>query len=124
MNQYGLSPHDLKYCREKIDGQKSYLSNNHFHTSTGQVKSLLDVSFSANISERYYSQLSNKINTMSDLAKSQNLKPVFLTITLDGFFRGLLTANYSKWDRQTDKEKKSIFVISPITMFTAFFVIR
>lgn len=105
MSKYGLTPHDLKYCREKIDGQKSYLSNNHFATSTGQVKSLLDVSFSANISERYYSQLSNKINTMSDLAKSQNLKPVFLTITLDGFFRGLLTANYSKWDRQTDIQK-------------------
>jgi len=99
MNNYGLNSHDLKYCRDKIDGQRSYLSNNHFHTSTGQVKSLLDVSFSANISERYYSQLSNKINTMSDLAKSQNLKPVFLTITLDGFFRGLLTANYLKWDR-------------------------
>lgn len=97
--KYGLTPDDLKYCREKIDSQRSYLSNNHFHTSTGQVKSLLDVSFSANISERYYSQLSNKINTMSDLAKSQNLKPIFLTITLDGFFRGLLTANYKKWDR-------------------------
>lgn len=103
--KYGLTPHDLKYCRDKIDGQRSYLSNNHFHTSTGQVKSLLDVSFSANISERYYSQLSNKINTMSDLAKSQNLKPVFLTITLDGFFRGLLTANYSKWDRLSEIEK-------------------
>lgn len=106
IQQYGLTPDDLKYCRDKIDGQRSYLSNNYFQTPTGQVKSLLDVSFSANISERYYSQLSNKINTMSDLAKSQNLKPVFLTITLDGFFRGLLTANYSKWDRQTEKEKK------------------
>lgn len=103
--KYGLTPDDLKYCREKIDSQRSYLSNNHFHTSTGQVKSLLDVSFSANISERYYSQLSNKINTMSDLAKSQNLKPIFLTITLDGFFRGLLTANYRKWDKQTDEAK-------------------
>lgn len=103
--KYGLTPDDLKYCREKIDGQRSYLSNNHFHTSTGQVKSLLDVSFSANISERYYSQLSNKINTMSDLAKSQNLKPTFLTITLDGFFRGFLTANYKKWDRLTYAEQ-------------------
>lgn len=106
MNQYGLTPHDLKYCRDKIDAQRSYLSNNHFQTSTGQVKSLLDVSFSANISERYYSQLSNKINTMSDLAKSQNLKPTFLTITLDGFFRGLLTANYSKWDKLKPEKQK------------------
>lgn len=105
MKQYGLTPDDLKYCRDKIDSQRSYLSNNHFHTSTGQVKSLLDVSFSANISERYYSQLSNKINTMSDLAKSQKLSPVFLTITLDGFFRGLLTGNYRKWDKLTEKQK-------------------
>jgi hypothetical protein len=105
MTKYGLTPDDLKYCRRKISSQRSYLSNNHFHTATGQVKSLLDVSFSANISERYYSQLSNKINTMSDLAKSQNLKPTFLTITLDGFFRGLLTANYRKWDRLTEKQK-------------------
>lgn len=105
MQKYGLTPDDLKYCRDKIDGQRSYLSNNHFHTSTGQVKSLLDVSFSANISERYYSQLSNKINTMSDLAKSQNLKPTFLTITLDGFFRGFLTANYKKWDRLTHAQQ-------------------
>lgn len=105
MKHYGLTPDDLKYCRDKIDAQRSYLSNNHFHTGTGQVKSLLDVSFSANISERYYSQLSNKINTMSDLAKSQNLKSVFLTITLDGFFRGLLTANYKKWLKQSPDEQ-------------------
>jgi hypothetical protein len=105
MTKYAITPDDLKYCREKIDGQRSYLSNNHFATSTGQVKSLLDVSFSANISERYYSQLSNKINTMHSLAMSQSLKPVFLTITLDGFFRGFLTANYRKWHRLTDKEK-------------------
>lgn len=98
-SQYGLTPDDLKYCREKIDSQKSYLSNNHFHTDTGQVKSLLDVSFSANISERYYSQLSNKINTMSNLAFSQGLEPVFLTITLDGFFRGFIKGDFSKWDK-------------------------
>ncbi|MFA5215068.1 hypothetical protein [Sulfuricurvum sp.] len=105
MTKYAITPHDLKYCREKINGQRSYLSNNHFSTSTGQVKSLLDVSFSANISERYYSQLSNKINTMHSLSISQSLKPVFLTITLDGFFRGFLTANYRKWHRLTDVEK-------------------
>lgn len=106
MNTYGLSHHDLKYAQEKIDGQRSYLSNNFFHTSTGQVKSLLDVSFSANISERYYSQLSNKINTMHSLAISQQLKPIFLTITLDGFFRGFLTGNFNKWHRLTDDQKK------------------
>lgn len=106
MKQYGLTPDDLKFARDKRDSQMSYLSNNHFHTCTGQVKSFLDVSFSANLSERYYAQLSNKINTMHSLAISQHLKPVFLTITLDGFFRGFLTANYSKWHRLSDDQKK------------------
>lgn len=82
-NTYGLTADDLKQMRDKIDKQRNYLENNHFHTVTGQVKSLLDVSFSANMSERYYAQLSNKINTMADLAFNEHLKPVFLTITLD-----------------------------------------
>lgn len=96
---YGLTADDLHQMRDKIDQQRNYLENNHFHTSTGQVKSLLDVSFSANMSERYYAQLSNKINTMADLAFNEGLKPVFLTITLDGFFRGFLKSDYRKWDK-------------------------
>lgn len=98
--QYGLTADDLQRMRDKIDKQRNYLENNHFHTATGQVKSLLDVSFSANMSERYYAQLSNKINTMADLAFNEGLKPVFLTITLDGFFRGFLKSDYRKWDKQ------------------------
>lgn len=105
-NTYGLTPEDLKYCRDKIDGQKSYLANNHFHTSTGQVKSLLDVSFSANISERYYAQLSNKINTMHSLAMSYDLKPTFLTITIDGFFRDFIKGDFTRWHKKTDLEKE------------------
>lgn len=106
---YGLTYNDLKFARQKLDTQKKYLEDNSFTTSSGQVKSLLEVSFSANISERYYAQLSNKINTMHSLAISQNLKPLFLTITLDGFFRGFLAANYSKWDKQTDEQKEAYF---------------
>jgi len=106
MITYGLSALDLEHANKKLDAQRSYLSNNFFHTSTGQVKTLLDVSFSANLSQRYYFQLSNKINTMHDLSISQGFKPVFLTITLDGFFRGFLTGNFSKWHRQSDSEKK------------------
>lgn len=98
-NTYGLTADDLQQMRDKIDKQRNYLENNHFHTATGQVKSLLDVSFSANMSERYYAQLSNKINTMADLAFNEGLKPVFLTITLDGFFRGFLKSDYRKWDK-------------------------
>lgn len=109
MTKYGLTIDDLKHARDKRETQLAYLSNNHFHTATGQVKSLLDVSFSANLSERYYSQLSNKINTMHSLAISQHLKPVFLTITLDGFFRGMLSANYNKWNRKDAADQIEYF---------------
>ncbi|MDP3465339.1 MAG: replication endonuclease [Sulfuricurvum sp.] len=104
---YGLTPTDLKEMMDKIDAQKSYLSNNHFHTATGQVKSLLDVSFSANISERYYAQLSNKINTMHSLAISQSLKPVFLTITLDGFFRDFLQGDFKRYNDKSATIKEN-----------------
>ena len=103
---YGLTADDLQQMQDKIDKQRNYLENNHFHTATGQVKSLLDVSFSANMSERYYAQLSNKINTIADLAFNEHLKPVFLTITLDGFFRGFLKSDYRKWNKQTDSVRE------------------
>lgn len=103
--QYGLSEDDLSSMKDKIDKQKSYLSNNFFHTSMGQVKSLLDVSFSANISERYYAQLSNKINTMHSLALSNDLKPVFITATLDGFFRDFLNGDFTRWNKKSDSER-------------------
>lgn len=106
MIDYGLSSYDLEFARRKRDSQLSYLENNFFNTSSGQVKSLLDVSFSANLSERYYSQLSNKINTMHNLAFSLNLVPVFLTITLDGFFRGMLSGNFTKWKKKNEDFKK------------------
>jgi hypothetical protein len=92
---YGLSPADLLAVQEKIDRQKKYLQDTTFLTESGQVKSLLDVSFSANHSERYYAQLVNKINTMTDYASFVGYSPFFLTMTLDGFWRDLLHRNDS-----------------------------
>jgi len=90
MNNYGLTAKDLKYVQNKLDMQKAYLSNSTFTTGSGQVKSLLDVSHSANHSVRYYAQLVNKINTMTDYTKTLGLVPVFVTATLDGFYRDVL----------------------------------
>ena len=64
---YGLKDRDLKQIQKKHEVQRDYLDNNTFTTSTGQVKSLLDVSFSANHSKRYYSEIINKINTINDI---------------------------------------------------------
>lgn len=111
--QYGISKQDLIYCQNKIDNQRKYLSDNVFHTESGQVKSFLDVSFSANLSERYYAQLTNKINTMHSLALTQNLKPVFLTITLDGFFRDFLKGNFEKFKSFSSLKQSKILRLIP-----------
>ena len=98
---YGLTKLDLKNIQKKHDLQRSFLSNSTFETSTGQVKSLLDVSFSANHSPRYYTELLNKINTLNDLMNSDietTYKPVFITVTLDGFYRGFLNGHFNKYD--------------------------
>lgn len=97
---YGLTKEDLEYIKTKHDYQKKYLENNYFVTANGQVKTLLDVSHSANHSERYYSEMQNKLNTIQDFINTQievNYVPIFLTITLDGFFRGFLYGDFSKY---------------------------
>lgn len=102
---FGLTKNDLKTVQNKVDSQSSYLDNNYFTTSSGQVKTLKDVSYSANHSVRYYAQLNNKIDTMTKFAISQGLHSCFLTMTLDGYFRDLLYGDYTRFDKLSDKEK-------------------
>lgn len=103
---FGLSENDLKTIQNKVDNQSSYLDNNYFTTPSGQIKTLRDVSFSANHSVRYYSQLNNKIDTMTKMALSQGLHSCFLTMTLDGYFRDLLHGDYTRFDKLSDNDKK------------------
>ena len=60
--KYGLHSFDVENIQIKINKQKDYMENSTFMTSNGTCKTLLDVSMSANISERYYAQLVNKVN--------------------------------------------------------------
>ncbi len=99
MGSFGLSYDDLVAVRHKIINQRNYLENETFMTSTGQVKSLLDVSFSANHSERYFARVLNKVNTFVSYNIDKGRVPVFLTITLDGYFRDFLHGDYSRIDR-------------------------
>ena len=94
---YGISKSDLKFQSIKLDKQKEFLSNGVFLTKNGEFKSLLDVSMSANISSRYYAQLSNKVNTLTQFMTSKGFDPVFMTITLDGVYHDLLNGNYSRF---------------------------
>jgi hypothetical protein len=97
---YGLKQKDLKVIQKKHEIQRDYLDNHTFVTGSGQVKSLLDVSFSANHSKRYYSEIINKINTINDIIAMQEIEyqSIFLTVTLDGFFRDFLKADFSRYN--------------------------
>ncbi|MDX1809712.1 MAG: hypothetical protein R3331_09250 [Sulfurospirillaceae bacterium] len=100
MSKYGLNLEDKKTSQLKIDTQKKYLASQGFLTQNGEFKTFADISMSANISERYYAQLVNKVNTMQQSMSYLGLSPVFMTITLDGAYQRLLTGDYSKF---TDK---------------------
>ena len=95
--RYGLSDDDLINAQNKVLKQKSYLESNSFYTATGQELSLLDVSYSANHSTRYYARILNKVDTFVSYNMSLDYVPLFLTCTLDGFFRDFLTGNYSRF---------------------------
>jgi len=101
---YGLSKIDLEVVRTKIKRQKNYLeSNKFFSPTTGQEISLLDVSYSANHSSRYYARVLNKVDTFVSYNLSLDYVPLFLTCTLDGFFRDFLKGDYSRF---TDKKRE------------------
>jgi hypothetical protein len=102
---YGLTKFDLKLVREKIVKQKDFLEDVSFTTPSGQTKTLLDVSFSANHSVRYYAQLSNKIDTISKHALIARLHSYFLTITLDGIFRDFIKGDYRRFDLLSDDDR-------------------
>lgn len=97
---YGLKEKDLKVIQKKHEIQRDYLDNHTFVTGSGQVKSLLDVSFSANHSKRYYSEIINKINTINDIIATEEIEyqSIFLTVTLDGFFRDFLKGDFSRYN--------------------------
>ena len=100
---YGLNSTDVLFQQMKIDKQKDYQGNSTFVTKNGTVKTLLDVSMSANISERYYAQLVNKVNTLQQAMSNLNLIPVFLTITLDGWLHDLHSGDYSRFTLDNQK---------------------
>lgn len=105
---YGLSQKDLNQVRKKHEKNLNYLKNHSFLTANGQVKTLLDVNMSANYSERYFPEVLNKIDTIETFLLSEyphlNYVPIFLTITLHGFFRGFLYGDFSKYNPALHKK--------------------
>jgi hypothetical protein len=98
MDKYGISILDVRNCQMKRDNQISYLEANSFQTANGELKSFKDISMSANISSRYYAQLVNKVNTLQQVMTSENLIPIFITITLTGVLHDLIYGDYKRFD--------------------------
>ncbi|MHB0994274.1 MAG: rolling circle replication-associated protein [Sulfurovum sp.] len=94
---YGLTLQDLQNVRNKIKNQESFLLENSFVNSSGEVKNYLDMSFHPNLSKRYYARILNKVDSFVSLGYYHNLVPVFLGVTLDGFFRDALRGDYSRF---------------------------
>ena len=100
---FGISEFDRIQCQEKLEKQKAYMRSFSFVNDFGEVRSLLDFSMSANLSRKYYAEVANRVNTFGSFAIDYAQRPVFLTITLNGCFRGALSGDYSKFK---DKDMK------------------
>jgi len=109
LETYGQSKRDLQNSKNKIAKQKKYLESQTFISESGDTKCLLDVSYSANVSERYYPRILNKVNTFVSTGMNQDLVPIFLTVTADGFFRRFMKGDYKEWTTELrDRYKKHI----------------
>ena len=94
---FGITKEDLQICRDKLEKQKAYMLAHSFTNELGQPRTLLDCSFSANLSQKYYAEVSNRTNTLASFSILYNQVPVFLTVTLNGCFRAALKGDYSKF---------------------------
>lgn len=94
---FGISHFDIVCANEKIKAQREYMLNVSFVNQLGEVRSLLDCSMSANLSKKYYAEVSNRMNTLSSFSLLYDQRPVFLTITLNGCFRDALKGDYSRF---------------------------
>ena len=105
---YGLTLEDLNYTKDKVSKQRDFMKENGFTTSTGQFKTLLDISFSANHSERYYSQILNKVHTLDSYNLAIDNVPVFMTATLDAPFHEMTEGKFDKFFNKYNVHKEIV----------------
>ena len=81
---YDLSKNDLENVDKKLRAQKQFLDFSFLYDRINQTKiPLSDIFISANHSpNRYYSEIQNRVNTLSTLAKERGLQALFITLTL------------------------------------------
>ncbi|MFA6139016.1 MAG: replication endonuclease [Sulfurimonas sp.] len=79
---YGLNTDIKKYIDKKIEKNKTFLKNLTFYTEDYNLVSMFDSDMNANLSpQRYFAEVSNRVNTIFKISKELNLYPAFVTIT-------------------------------------------
>ena len=113
---YGLLEEDLEGVEEKLNKQKMFLQNTYLHDKiNSNYTPLINLAMSAYHSpKRYYSEIQNRVNTLVKYANENNLKPIFMTLTLASEYHkyktsksGKLIAN-PKYNGMTPKESAKI----------------
>ena len=102
---YGVSDDDLKEAKNKLALQSKWLESQEYISDvTGELRTFLDFTMSANHSKKYYAEVWNRTNTISDFMLNHNHRIAFLTITLNGCFRRALNGDYSRFKSQDEKK--------------------
>lgn len=102
---YGVSDDDLKEAKNKLALQSKWLESQEYISDvTGELRTFLDFTMSANHSKKYYAEVWNRTNTISDFMLNHNHRIAFLTITLNGCFRRALNGDYSRFKNQDEKK--------------------
>lgn len=112
---YGLHENEYFATKQKLKQQKEFLENSYLHDKIGNnYYPLSNFVVSAYHSpERYYGEIQNRVNTLSQLAKQRGLSPVFMTITLPSEFHacrqvnGVLVEN-PKYNGTTPKDAAKV----------------
>jgi Bacteriophage replication gene A protein (GPA) len=85
---YGLDEFDTSRVELKLKRQDRFLNSNMIvDSSNGNMIPLKTITYSAyHNPERYYAEIQNRVNTLVKYAKSKNLKPLFMTLTLPSIY--------------------------------------
>ena len=91
---YGLDKNDIKRAKAKIDKQKLFLQKHYIRVGTKDIY-LCEFTKNAYInSDRYIAEVNHRVWSLYNYANNNNLKNIFLTITLPSEYHPKIKNRY------------------------------
>ncbi len=91
---YGLNKNDIKRAKDKIDNQKAFLQKHYIRVGTKDIY-LSEFTKNAYInSDRYIAEVNHRVWSLYHYANNNNLKNIFLTITLPSQYHPKIKNKY------------------------------